>query len=254
VLNPDRFAVSSDESGSPLRMRVRRGTRFRVGDALGTLNRMAHVHLQVGPHGAEINPLSLGLPGFVDTVPPLIVPRGIDLYDETGARLSERRKGRLIVSGRVSVVVEAFDRVDGNGRSRRLGVYAAGYQVLDAKVRTAGPVEINQAQEVNRAQDGSAENAFGSGAPRMTVCFNRFPGAPEAPWLTYAAGSGITVYGNRTTRFRYIVTHSVCGGEASGGYWDTRELPPGDYVLRALVADFAGNAAHRDLPIAIEHR
>ena len=55
--------LKSDD-GKLARVRVRRGTRFRPGDALGTVNRMYHVHLIVGPSGAEINPLSLSPVGL----------------------------------------------------------------------------------------------------------------------------------------------------------------------------------------------
>jgi hypothetical protein len=36
---------------------VLRGTRFAVGDALGTVNGMAHVHLEYYPGGSVLNPL-----------------------------------------------------------------------------------------------------------------------------------------------------------------------------------------------------
>ena len=75
---------SCDEAGRPLRVRVRRGTRFELGDAIGTVNRFNHVHLNVGTPGREVNPLLLPLVGFVDTVPPTIAPRGIILLTEAG--------------------------------------------------------------------------------------------------------------------------------------------------------------------------
>ena len=85
--------------------------------------------------------------------------------------------------------------------------------------------------------------------PRETIEFDRLPSEPGAPELTYAPGSGITVYGNRMTRFRYIVTNTVRHGDAQPGWWDTTALPPGDYVVRVIVRDRAGNAAAQDLKV-----
>ena len=43
-------------------------------------------------------------------------------------------------------------------------------------------------------------------------------------------------------------------GRAERGLWDTSELPPGDYTLRLVAADFNGNEADegRDVPVTIE--
>ena len=131
VLDADRFEVVRDPEGRAIRVRVKRGTRFRVGDAVGTVNRRAHVHLDVGPFGAEVNPLAFALPGFADTEPPTIGPNGITILDASGAKVTARGRGRLLVSGRVSIVADVYDRVNGNAANRRLGIYAAGYQVLD---------------------------------------------------------------------------------------------------------------------------
>ena len=50
-LDPARFQVLRDARGKLLTVRIKRGTRFGVGDPLGTVNRMAHVHLELGSHG-----------------------------------------------------------------------------------------------------------------------------------------------------------------------------------------------------------
>jgi hypothetical protein len=70
----------------------------------------------------------------------------------------------------------------------------------------------------------------------------------------YAPKSGITVYGSKITRFAYAVTNKLLNGQASAGSWNVASLPPGDYVLRAYVADFGGHTATegRDLPLTIE--
>src|SRR5215213_4446759 len=226
------FTPVRDEAGKVSRVRVRRGTRLRVGQPLGTINRMFHVHMNLGPSGAEVNPLALPLAGFTDKTPPVIERGGVRLFDEAGAELKERRGGRLLLRGKVRVVVDAYDQVDGNQSRRRLGLYKLGYQLLLA--------------------DGSPAQGFES--PRMNVEFNRLPPGPDAPKIAYADESGITVYGSQRTRFLYELTNNVRDGRTSRATWDTTELPAGDYTLRVIAADFAGNEAdaNRDVLVTIE--
>ena len=132
----------------------------------------------------------------------------------------------------MAIVVDAFDRVDGNRASRRLGIYSAGYQVL--------------------RPDGSPVPGFDT--PLVTMRFDRLPSEPGAGPIAYAEGSGITVYGNRTTRFRYVVTNVVRAGEARQGWWDTSPLAPGDYRLRVMVADASGNTAEQEVPVRVVGR
>lgn len=231
ALDPDRVAVLVDPTGAPFRARVRRGWRLHTGEAVGTVNRFRHVHLTVGPAGEEANALDLRLPNFVDTIPPTIAPHGVVLTDIAGTPITERRHGRLIVRGAVRIVVEAWDRMDGDALSRRLGVYRLGYQVLEADLRPAPGFET----------------------PRVTISFDRLPSDPEAPLALYAPGSGIPFYGVRRTHFRYVVTTRVEDGHVTETPWDPSGLAPGDYVLRVLVADAAGNLAlsGRDVPITL---
>ena len=133
------------------------------------------------------------------------------------------------LSGRVAIVVDAYDRVDGNGARRKLGVYALGYQVL--------------------GEDGSPAPGFDE--PRMTIEFDRLPAESGAGRLIYAEGSGITVYGSRTTRFRYIITNGLRDGRVSQAYWDTSQLPPGEYRLRVIARDRSGNETTRDLDVTV---
>jgi sugar lactone lactonase YvrE len=220
LLDPGRFRLTTDETGAPLRIRVRRGTRFAMGDAIGTVNRFRHVHLNAGTAGREVNPLTLRLVDFTDTVAPEIARRGVTLLDEAGLP-APRVTGRYLVTGRVRIVADAWDRVDGNAARRRLGLHRLGYQVL--------------------APDGTPMPGFES--PRVTIDFERLPPQPGAAGLVYAAGSGISVYGRRRTRFLYTVTNEVRDGRAVEGFWDTGGLPPGPYTLRILAADAAGNQA-----------
>jgi murein DD-endopeptidase MepM/ murein hydrolase activator NlpD len=108
MLRDTPFVAVRDEAGKVARVRVRRGTRLRVGDALGTINRMYHVHMNLGPPGAEANPLTLPFAGFTDKTPPVIERDGVRLFDESGMQLKEKRGGRLLLSGRIRIVVDAY--------------------------------------------------------------------------------------------------------------------------------------------------
>lgn len=227
-----RFVQVRDEENKVVRVRVRRGTRFRVGDALGTINRMYHVHLNYGPSGAQANPLVLPFIGFSDTVPPRIERDGIRLFNQSNERLTDVRNNRLVVRGDVSIVVEAYDQVDHNAARRRLGLYKLGYQILRA--------------------DGTPAPGFDEA--RITIEFNRLPPDRDAVRTAYADASGITVYGSSVTRFLYNVTNSVRDAQVSTGTWHASELPAGEYILRITAADYAGNevTGGRDLLISIE--
>jgi sugar lactone lactonase YvrE len=232
MLDTDSFIPVRDAEGKIARVRIRRGTRLRVGQALGTINRMYHVHMNLGPPGAELNPLALPFTGFDDHYAPRIARDGVQLFDESGARLKEQRGGRLVVRGRVRIVVDAFDQVDDNQPRRRLGLYKLGYQLLQP--------------------DGSPVNGFEQ--PRVQIEFDRLPPDREATKIAYADESGITVYGSDETRFLYEVTNTVRQGRAERGTWDTTALPPGDYTLRIHAADFKGNEVvdNRDVLITLE--
>jgi sugar lactone lactonase YvrE len=230
VFNDPRFIAVKNEAGKVFRIRVRRGSSFKPGDAIGTVNKMYHVHLIVGPSGGEINPLDLSPIGFKDTVAPVIEKDGIQLYNESGERMNEIDRGRLIVRGKVHIVVDAFDLTDLNTSRRRLGLYSLGYQLLK----------------------GDTTPAPGFATPRVNIVFNRLPADENAAKLAYASESGITVYGSKTTRFLYELTNTVRDGHARGGVWDTSELEKGDYVLRIVAADFTGNQTHQDLLVTVK--
>jgi hypothetical protein len=234
MFDDSRFIAVNNSEGKLGRVRVKRGTRFRPGDAVGTINKMYHVHMNVGPPGGEINPLSLAPVGFKDDIPPTIEKDGIQLFDANGARVKDKQGERLMVNGPVRIVVDAFDRTNMNPDRRRLGLFKLGYQVLKP--------------------DGTP--ALGFEEPRVNILFNRLPGNREATKVAYADESGITVYGSKTTRFLYEVTNTVRDGHVARGVWDTTQLPKGDYVLRIIAADFSGNEAQqgRDVPIRVNPR
>ena len=227
-----RFTPVYDSAGKLVRVRVRRGARFKPGDAVGTINKMWHVHMNIGPPGGEINPLSLSPIGFKDTVAPTIEKDGIQLFDSAGKRFTEKQGDRLLVSGPVRIVVDAFDRTNMNADRRRLGLYKVGYQVLKP--------------------DGTPAPGFNQ--PRINIVFDRLPADREATKVAYADESGITVYGSKTTRFLYEVTNTVRDGRAERGVWDTSQLPKGDYVLRIIAGDYSGNEAQQGRDVLISVR
>jgi sugar lactone lactonase YvrE len=231
MFDDTRFVSWKGEEENVVRVRIRRGTRFKPGDPVGTINRMYHVHLNIGPQGGEVNPLSLSPVGFKDTIAPIIEKDGIQLFDTSGKRFEEKQGGRLLVTGSVRIVVDAFDRTNLNADRRRLGLYKLGYQVLKT--------------------DGSPAPGFNE--PHINILFNRLPPDREATKVAYAAESGITVYGSQSTRFLYEVTNTVRDGRAAPGVWDTSQLPKGDYVLRIVAADYSGNEAEegRDVLITV---
>lgn len=231
LVNTQLFVGTRDERGHLTRVRVKRGARFHAGDVIGSVNRFNHVHLNVGWGGEEYNPLLFRLVQFADTIPPTIARGGVRLFGADGAPLTAREKGRLLVSGTVQIVVDAWDQADGNRPGRRLGVYSLGYQVLQ--------------------RDGTPLPGWET--PLETIRFDRLNSSPDATRLVYAPGSGIPFYGQRRTRFLYIVTNRFRAGVASPGMWDTATLPAGDYILRVRVADINGNeaVANRDVPITI---
>jgi sugar lactone lactonase YvrE len=232
MFDDPRFIPVHDGEGKLVRVRVKRGTRFKPGDAVGTINKMYHVHLNIGPPGGEINPLSLGPIGFKDDIAPTIEKDGIQLFDANGVRFTQKNGERLLVSGPVRIVVDAFDRTNLNPNRRRLGLYKVGYQVLKT--------------------DGTPASGFEQ--PRINILFNRLPDDREATKVAYADESGITVYGSKTTRFLYEVTNTVRDGQVARGVWDTSQLPKGDYVLRIIAADFSGNEAQqgRDVLVTVK--
>ena len=228
ALDPARFVPVRDEAGKVVRMRVRRGARFAVGDVLGSINPMAHVHLWMGVSGYGLNPLRLGLRDFVDTVVPSVGT--IEIRDAADARLVKREAGRVLVPrGELSLVVDAWDQVDGNLPRRRLGLYSLGVQWLRA--------------------DGTPVAGFEQ--PRTAIEFARLPG-DELVKDFYADKSGITVQGSSETHFRYRVGRTP-GQASTQAPFSTAALAPGDYTLRIVARDFSGNEAQRgrDVPVRI---
>lgn len=238
ALDP-RFQIQREETangkttGKAVRVRVPRGTRFAVGDKLGTLNALSHVHLDYYQGGTLVNPLTLPFIGFVDTVTPTI--SRIALYDAAGKRITAKRGQPLQLErtlGDVQIVVNAYDQVDGNLARRKLGLYKLGYQVLRA--------------------DGTPLAGFEQ--PVITQVYDRLPRNPDAVKAVYAPTSGITVYGSASTQFDYALNNRLRDGKIETGSWRIADLAPGEYLLRIHAADYAGQVAQngRDLSFVIE--
>ncbi len=231
IIDPARFLVQDDAEGKPVAVRVKRGTRFAVGDALGSVNRMYHVRLALIVGGAEINPLLLPFTAMRDDIAPTI--RQVQVVDQDGRTYEKKNHGRVIlpVGGKFAIVAEAYDQMNGNAKRRQLGLFHAGYQILKS--------------------DGQPLAGFEQ--PLINMDFLRLPDDPAAVKIAYAASSGITVYGSETTRMRYEVTNRVRDGLAERSTWDSGGIAPGNYLIRIYAADFAGNVAltGRDLPITL---
>jgi murein DD-endopeptidase MepM/ murein hydrolase activator NlpD len=227
LLDSSRFVATYD--GRRLkRLRVKRGARFATGDLIGTVNRFNHVHLNIGWPSEEHNPLLFRLVRFEDTVAPSIPPDGIRVYDESWRQQTTYVQNRLILNGRVRVVIDAWDQSDDNTPSRRLAPYELGYHVLK--------------------MDGSPAAGF---QRRASLRFDQVGPDPNASQQVYGAGSGIPFYGGRRTRYFYIVTNRLDRGQTAEGFWETSRMPPGDYILRGWAADVAGNKVERDLLVSL---
>lgn len=224
-----RFQFRRDANGDISGVRIPRGTKFTAGEAIGTLNRMNHVHLVAGRSGSEMNALmALSLPGVSDSITPLI--EDVKLFDRNGNELAAANGGTFAVNEPVRVIVRAFDRMDGNPERRKLGLYRVGYRLL--------------------SEDGSRtlkeHTAFTMSSLPETSDIH-FVYAPES----HSGATGVTI-------FNYIATNKVYsmleGTESKEGFIDLAELEPGKYVLRVFVEDYFGNVAEKDLGLMIAGR
>ncbi len=215
----NRFQFNGDMTG----VRVRRGTKFNAGDVIGTLNSMNHIHLITGPSGDEMNALdALVLPGVIDKTPPVI--EEVTLFDEKWRPIeTEPASKRIKITGKIRIVVRAFDRMDGNSERRRLGVFRLGYQILRKDLTPMSDINWN-------------------------INFDRNPGA-DAVKFAYAQGSKSGATGE--TIFKYIVTNKVDGDSVGEDFLDTGYLGKGEFVLRAFAADYFGNIISKDIFIEV---
>ena len=94
-LDSSRFLIQSDEQGKPVAVRVKRGTRFAVGEVLGSVNSMYHNHLALIAAGAEINPLVLPFAHLHDDVAPTV--KAVQVAADDGTPFDKKQKGRLLL-------------------------------------------------------------------------------------------------------------------------------------------------------------
>ena len=229
ALADTRFVATLSEAGEVVGIRLKRGARFATGEVIGTVNGFYHAHLNVGWPGEELNPLRFRIVRLEDTVSPTIARGGVRVIGEDGLMITRRERNRLVLQGRVRIVVDAWDQVNGNTARRRLGLYRLGYQVLD----------------------GAGVPVAGFEEPLETIRFDRHPADAAAARLIYASGSGIPAYGSRSTRFLYVVTSTLRDGVAAEGAFDTTKLLPGHYTIRILASDISGNEAFRNRDLAV---
>ena len=218
----NRFQFAFDDNGKPTGLRVPRGAKFEVGEAIGTLNAMNHVHLIAGRSGAEMNALdALVLPNIADTVAPKI--EKVSLFDENWREIeTENVKMRIKLNGKTRIVVRAFDQMDGNAMRRKLSVYQLGYQVLKDETLIVDK--------------------------RSAISFVRLPDA-NAVKFVYAVGSKSGATGE--TIFNYIVSNEVHGDFYKEDFLDASNLESGNYTLRVFAADFFGNQISQDIEISV---
>lgn len=222
-LGDARFQFTRDALGKITGVRVARGTRFRAGEPIGTLNELNHVHLIAGESGSEMNALdALILPNLTDSRSPTI--EKVTLRDENSRQIDATpTNSRIRISGKTQIVVRAYDQTQDSSARRRLGVYRLGYQVLG----TDGSPAIDTT---------------------WTIIFDRMP-ASEAIRLVYANGSRSGATGE--TIFDYIVTNHVSGDEFREDFLDAGSLAAGNYTLRVFAADYFGNITTRDVPVEV---
>ena len=223
LFGDERFQFAFDDKGKLKNLRIPRGAKFEAGEPLGTLNSMNHVHLIAGGSGAEMNALdALIFPNIADTIAPTI--ENVALFDENRNELEpENPEKRIKLNGKIRVVVRAFDRMDGNGGNRKLGVYRLGYQLLRE--------DKSLLSDIN-----------------WTISFENLPD-DDAVKLVYAMGSqsGYTPQ----TVFNYIVTNKVDGDSANEDFIDAASLEKGNYILRVFAADFFDNRATQDVAVSV---
>lgn len=251
-LDPQKFQLIKEPNGKLQQVRIRRGTRFHTGEAIGSVNTMVHVHLNYAPEGDVVNPLILGFPGFQDSVAPQveqiqIANRDGEILPLAAAKPVAKKSAKKKAAAsppfdailhlprsleQVSIIVDAYDQADGNLARRRLGIYEITYQILNAQEQPIAGFE----------------------QAKLSQRFDRLPTDEEAVKIAYASHSGITVHGNARTRFLYNISNQIHNGHAVLNYWNIKELPAGDYLIRVFAKDFAGNLAtgHKELKVRIE--
>lgn len=210
-------------NGKIVGVRVPRGTKFKAGEPIGSLNALNHVHLIAGRPGAEMNALdALILPGVSDGIAPVI--ENVTLFDENWAKIETKSVSeRINISSKTRVIIRAYDRKDGNAERRRLAPYKIGYALTKSDVTAKA-------------------------TPVWNISFEKMP-VDRAVSFVYADGSKSGATGE--TIFNFIATNTVNGDIFSEGFIDPALLDAGNYILTVFAADFFGNVAEKDIQIEV---
>jgi sugar lactone lactonase YvrE len=218
----DMRFLFSRTNGKTTQVRVPRGTHFKAGEAIGTLNAMNHVHLIAGRSGSEMNALdALSLPNLTDARPPVI--EEVSLMDENWNLVETVSPNqRIKLSKKARIVVKAYDQMDGNSDRRRLGVY--------------------------RVSWGIRTETSGNNAALAEIKFCRLP-SHDALRFVYANGSQSGATGE--TIFRYVATNSVCDDTMREDFIYPATLESGNYTVNVTVADYFGNSTERRFLIEV---
>ncbi len=211
-----RFLFSKGDKGALRGVRIPRGSIFKAGEAIGTLNSYNHVHLIAGRSGHEMNALAaLNLPGVKDTRAPKI--ESVELFTNNWKELVAKSHDEpILVKEKVRIVAQGFDQMDGNPERRKLGLYKIGYQVYD--------------------EEGNVVTGFEK--PKWTIVFDLMPTSRSVAFC-YAEQSRSGATGE--TRFRYIVTNSVRGDAYKEDFLDVSSFRKGKYKIGIIAADYYGN-------------
>lgn len=193
------------------------GDQMALGELVGHTNSQAHVHLKEGGGGSG-SPVLNSLRD--NALTPFEDTYGqhvysIDFYlDGPGAHFSGNE-----AYGPVDIVVRAGDTTDTQSSiDMNNGVYKIGYRVFESDQIT--PVTNIQ---MSYTFDYLYSNSI----------INR----------VYAAGSN-------TSAYRYIVTNS----ESQDRYWDTTELPPGEYSVAIYTFDTKFNSDTTFFPVIVSEQ
>ena len=88
-------------------------------------------------------------------------------------------------------------------------------------------------------------------AAKLAACSGaRYRSRYSPPSSTFARTRSAIVGTNRPQPFNPRVTVPL---EAAEGWWDAGALAPGDYRVRVIARDFAGNAATREIAVRVTH-
>ncbi|MFZ1699695.1 MAG: hypothetical protein WAU71_02645 [Pyrinomonadaceae bacterium] len=219
----DRFQFQRDALGKLTGIRVPRGSKFKAGDPIGTLNAMNHIHLIAGRSGSEMNALdALAFPGISDSRSPAI--EKVEFYAQNWNPIETvPPNSRIRITGKTRIVIRAYDQMDGNSERRRLGLYKLGFQVL--------------LSDKGAIPDQS-----------WTIRFDRMPPNEAVPFI-YADGSHSGATGE--TIFRYIVSNFLEGDEFREAFLDPADLAAGNHTVRIFAADYFGNMSSKDIEIEV---